>query len=204
MGAKRRSPKKPALVRGEPVVRGVLDATVEELAAVGYGALRIEDVAARAGVNKTTIYRRWPTKQDLVRAALQSVTVERVITPNTGSLRGDMLETGRHIASQMSSPGGRCFRRLLVTEERDPDLMAIAGSLREAFQAAPRPIIEAARARGELAQGIDALQLFPVLAGAVQHRLFLEHEDVDDGFLERLVDLLLVGALAPDKRKQEG
>jgi AcrR family transcriptional regulator len=48
------------------VVRGVMEATLAELALTGYGALRIEDVAVRAGVNKTTVYRRWPTKEELV------------------------------------------------------------------------------------------------------------------------------------------
>src|SRR5262245_16386487 len=66
----KRSGGKGPLVRGEAVVRGILAAALEELARTGYGALRIEGVAARAGVNKTTVYRRWATKENLVRAAL--------------------------------------------------------------------------------------------------------------------------------------
>ena len=101
--AKRKPIPKKALVRGEPVVQCVLKSTLEELAAVGYGALRIEDVATRAGVNKTTIYRRWPTKQELVACALRSVTTEWRLEPSTGSLREDMRAVGRHMVQKMSS-----------------------------------------------------------------------------------------------------
>ena len=65
--------EKRELVRGEPVVQRVLDATIAEMARVGYRALRIEDVAARAGVNKTTVYRRWPEKGALLREALAAM-----------------------------------------------------------------------------------------------------------------------------------
>ncbi len=202
MGAKRKISKKPVLVRGEPVVRGVLEAALEELAVVGYGALRIEDVAARAGVNKTTIYRRWPTKQELVGAALRSVTVERVIQPDTGSLRGDLLEIGRHMALLMSSAEGQALRRILIAEERNPEFTDISRQLRDSMDALPLPVIEAARTRGELAPGFDAVLIFRVLAGSLQHRLFMEGRDIDDGFLHQLVDLILMGALAPDRRRQ--
>ncbi|WP_257450154.1 TetR/AcrR family transcriptional regulator [Archangium lipolyticum] len=202
MGAKRKtSRKKRALVRGEPVVRGVLEATLEELAVVGYGALRIDDVAARAGVNKTTIYRRWPTKQELVEAALHCVVVARVVPPDTGSLRGDLLETGRHMASLMRSAEGQALRRILIAEERNPEFTAIASLLRGAMDALPLPVIEAARTRGELAPGLESVLPFRVLAASIQHRLFMEGRDIDEGYLAQLVDLILLGALAPDKRK---
>ena len=55
--------------RGAPVVHAVLEATLDELGLVGYGALSVEQVATRAGVNKTTVYRRWPTKAALVERA---------------------------------------------------------------------------------------------------------------------------------------
>ncbi|WP_272459853.1 TetR/AcrR family transcriptional regulator [Polyangium jinanense] len=189
-----------ALVRGEPVVRGVLAAALEVLAEVGYEALRIEDVAARARVNKTTVYRRWPTKQDLVRAAVRSITVDRAITPNTGSLRGDLLLIARQIAAQASSPEVQGLRRLLFGEDRDAETVAIAQSLRESMEALPRPVIEAAEARGELAPGIDANLIFRSLAATIHHRLGMERRPIDEGFLAQLVELLLTGALAPDKR----
>src|SRR5689334_5086908 len=76
--------------RSERVVRDVLTAAVAELARVGYVALRVEDVAAGAGVNKTTVYRRWPTKAALVTAALR--TTDEPELPETGALRQDLFE----------------------------------------------------------------------------------------------------------------
>jgi AcrR family transcriptional regulator len=90
MSSKRRRKLAPRLERGEPVVRRVLQAALEELSTHGYAALRMEDVATRAGVNKTTIYRRWPTKEELVRNLLVSLAEKsRAELRDTGSLEGN-------------------------------------------------------------------------------------------------------------------
>src|SRR3954464_9891698 len=73
--------------RSERVVRDVLGAAAKELARTGYAALRVDGVAAAAGVNKTTVYRRWPTKPELVRATLQALTQGSMTTPDLGSIR---------------------------------------------------------------------------------------------------------------------
>lgn len=193
--------KKRPLARGEPVVRGVLEATLAELSTAGYGALRVEDVATRAGVNKTTVYRRWPTKEDLVRAALQSITVDHAVTPNTGSLRGDLLEIGRHIVARASSPEWQGIRRVLIAEGQNAELMAIAKVLREALEAVPRSVIEAAEARGEVERSADdSMLLFNVFKATVQHRILNERKEADEAFLNRVIDLLLLGALSPQGR----
>ena len=186
--------KKSALVRGEPVVRGILAATMEQLALTGYSALRIEDVATRAGVNKTTIYRHWPTKEDLVRAGLLAMGDDGICAPNTGSLRTDLLAIARGIITIAGSPQGRSLSRLIVAEGPDSELMAIAKSLRDVHEAVPRSMIEAAESRGELAPGIDAMLLFNVIGCAIHERLFLSRDSVDEGFVTSLLDLLLLGA----------
>jgi AcrR family transcriptional regulator len=203
MSAKRnakRTEGRGPLVRGEPVVRGVLGAALEELGRTGYGALRIEDVAARAGVNKTTVYRRWPTKEDLVRAALLSITADRFVVPNTGSLRTDLLAIAHGMVELTRSCEGQGLMRMIVAEGPDSELGAIAKSLRKTHEAVPRSVIEAAQARGELAPDIDAMLLFDVLVAALHRRLLMDRKEVDDGFLTRLLDLLLLGALASHER----
>lgn len=193
--AKRRS-KARVLVRGEPVVRKVLAAAVSEVARSGYHLLRIEDVAARAGVNKTTVYRRWPTKQELVRDALLSITGEAYASPGTGSLRTDLLAIARRTAALAAQPEYQVLFRIFAAEGEHADLAAIVRSLREAFESVPRDLLAAAEARGEIAPGVDAALLFDVLGAALNWWLFFEHTPVDDPFLQRLVDLLLHGALA--------
>src|SRR5580658_6994043 len=76
--------------RSARIVADVLRATAEELARVGYTALRMEDVARAAGVNKTTVYRRWPTKVQLVTETMRREHEQRVVAPDTGSVREDL------------------------------------------------------------------------------------------------------------------
>src|SRR5882757_10372604 len=77
--------------RAARVVSDVLIATAEELSRVGYSSLRVEDVAARSGVNKTTIYRRWPTKPELVGAAVMSIKVP-IEFAHTEDLQRDLVD----------------------------------------------------------------------------------------------------------------
>ncbi|MDC0720572.1 TetR/AcrR family transcriptional regulator [Nannocystis bainbridge] len=192
----RRKGKSEPLVRGEAVVRGVLAATLREAARAGYHGLRIEDVAALAGVNKTTVYRRWPTKQELVRDALLSIAGAALTVADAGSLREDLLAIARRIASLGAQAEYQGLYRLFVVEGGDPELVAIVRSLRTSFEAVPRAILEAADRRGELAPGVDPKLLFDVLGAALNRRLFFEREPLDEAWLQQLVDLLLHGALA--------
>jgi AcrR family transcriptional regulator len=197
---KRPAPVKPALVRGEPVVRGVLEAAVEELARTGYAGLRIEDVAARAGVNKTTVYRRWPTKEDLVRAALLSMFGEPFAPPNKGSLREDMLAIGRFMRERIDSPEGRSLVALVIAEGLDSELMTIARSLRDTHHALLKSILDAAVARGELAPGPDGMVVLEMLGAFVRMRC-MDHDVIDERLMERAIDILLTGALQSGKRR---
>lgn len=201
--AKRKGKSEP-LVRGEAVVRGVLAATLREVARAGYHGLRIEDVAALAGVNKTTVYRRWPTKQELVRDALLSIASDTFAVAGSGSLREDMLAIARRIAARAAQAELQGLFRLFVLEGDDPELAAIVRSLRVSFEAVPRAILDAAAKRGEIAPGVDANLLFDVLGAALNRRLFFDRTPVDDAWLQRLVDLLLHGALARGPARAAG
>lgn len=191
--APKRRAKAP-LVRGEPVVMRVLVAAVEELARSGYKALRVEDVARRAGVNKTTVYRRWPEKSALVRDALLTFTEETFGAPATGSLREDLLALGRTMRDVFAQPLGQSVVRMLVAEGSDPEVAALKRAVRGRHEAIPRDVIAAAEHRGELSQERDHEVLFLAFMSAIQHRTFFEGEPVTDAFLVQLVDLLLDGA----------
>jgi AcrR family transcriptional regulator len=83
--------------RGAELEEALLQATWDELAEVGYGALTFDAVAQRAGTSRTVVYRRWPTKRELVEAAITFVgRRDRATAPDTGSLREDMLTVLRH------------------------------------------------------------------------------------------------------------
>lgn len=199
--AARKPVRKPPLVRGDAIVTRVLDAAIQELSQAGYRALRVEDVAARAGVNKTTVYRRWPTKADLVRDALVATKASFALEmPQTGALRADLIAVARIFVAHASDPLGRSLVRMFAAESSDPEVIALARSLRDRNESPPRRLIEAAVARGELAVGVDHTVMLHALIGALHHRLFFMQEPPDEAFLTRLVDLLLLGALVPAAR----
>ena len=198
-----RPAKKRALVRGEPVVHGVLRAAIEELARTGYRALRIEDVALRAGVNKTTIYRRWPTKIELVRAALASDAESQLVAPQTGSLRSDLLALGRIFVRLASSAEGQSVMRMMMAEGSDPEVVDLEKSLRTTFECVPTSIVTNAVARGELPPSGGEPVLLDAFIGAIHHRIFMMNEPVSDEFLVRLVDVILLGALLPAAREAQ-
>lgn len=188
------------LVRGEPVIRNVLTAALAEVARAGYHGLRIEDVAARAGVNKTTVYRRWPTKQELVRDALLSITTETFSAPDTGSLRTDLLAVARRNAALVAKPEHQGVFRIFVAEGEDAELTAIVRSLRQAFELVPREVLAAAEARGEIGPGVDSRLLFEIFGAALNWWLLFERAPLDEAWLERMIDMLLHGALAPARQ----
>ena len=90
----------------------MLEATLQELAIVGYRALSIEVVADRASVNKTSIYRRWPAKAELVTAAFRLVVDELLYIPDEGSLRVDLAKFVRRFRDFAQSARGRGLFRV--------------------------------------------------------------------------------------------
>jgi AcrR family transcriptional regulator len=199
--ARSQSPRRNGpLLRGEPVVRQIMTAVLEELGRVGYAALRVEDVAQRARVNKTTVYRRWPTKESLVRAGLASIAASHGMTklPDTGSVRGDLLASARRFAAFASSPIGQSLIRMMAAEHPHSELMAIAHSMRDAHEQGPTTILVRARDRGELKRGVEPGLVADILM-ATWERLLSRPGGIDLELLERILDVVLDGALAPRK-----
>ncbi|MGK3987202.1 TetR/AcrR family transcriptional regulator [Sorangium sp. So ce136] len=180
--------------RSERVVREVLHAAAAEIARAGYAALRVEDVAARAGVNKTTIYRRWPTKAELVRATLRSVGDDRHAPPDTGAVRLDLLELVRRFVAVASTPEGQGISRMLLAELHVPEVDALVRTLRDERLAPWREVLARGIARGELPPGTDVDLLVEMIRATVTNRLFRLHAPVDEGVLESIVDVVVLGA----------
>src|SRR5580658_9819825 len=92
--------------RGEHVRRTVLAAAFEELAANGFDAATVAGVAKRSGVHETTVYRRWTTRENLFVAALLERSADAIPTPDTGTVRGDLLAIVREVLAYVGSPVG--------------------------------------------------------------------------------------------------
>ena len=187
--------------RSARVVAEVLSAALEVFAEQGYAGFSIEAVALRAGVNKTTIYRRWPAKADLVGAALFALRDEDPEPPNTGSLHDDLVQTLVHWAAQMETPRRRAIVQSFVLANTDPDLQALVRRMREERPAIPALIFERAVKRRELPKGSDTQLLAAALLGPLHTRVHWKGEHVDATFIRALVKLVVAGALAGGARR---
>jgi AcrR family transcriptional regulator len=182
--------------RGEHVRRTVLTAAFDELAENGANAATVAGVARRSGVHETTIYRRWVTKEKLFVEAMLSRSAEEIPTPDTGSIRGDLIAVVRAVIAYVTSPVGLAalhVASLTVDEQLDARRAFWAGRLD-----ALRPVVERGIARGELRPDTDAGLLLETLIAPLHGRLLLTGETVDEQLGERIVDLVLDGARRSD------
>lgn len=174
--------------------QAILAATSEALAEVGYTALTIEGVAARAGVGKATVYRWWPTKGALVIEALGAALAPPAPI-ETGDLRQDLLAAVRRVVQTFArSPEGAVIPALAADLIHDP---AMAEQFRAQIIRPRRSVVvdllRRAERRGELPPNVDTELLLDVYAGAVFYRVLVSGEPVTDRLAEQLVSLLLDG-----------
>jgi AcrR family transcriptional regulator len=175
-----------------------MKAALEELAAVGYGALSLDGVARRAGVHKTTLYRRWGNRESLILEAMLERGSERVPIPDTGSLRGDLLQLGKEIVdSIVDSPEVQGTARA-VASIADPE-SPLAEASRRFWQIRlelAREIAERAISRGEIPPDTDPKLVIEAVVAPIYFRLLMTREELDDQFLEGLTALLAPGRRA--------
>lgn len=177
-------------------------ATISELGAAGYTALRVESVAERAGVNKSTIYRRWGDKSGLVAAVLLERQSEVAPLPDTGDLRNDLVAHLGEIRELLHTP----WFTSLAAELGRPGAVhddGGDGAVREVFDAIwparlrlSRTMFVRAVERGELPACADPDFLVEALSGPPYFRRVMLGRELDDGFLARTADLVIAGALA--------
>lgn len=183
--------------RGAPIVDAVLSETLKELAEAGLEGLSVERVARRAAVNKTSVYRRWPTRDALVAAALEGILGSVAAkVPDTGSLRGDLLGLLSPVAGFLNDGTGRAVLRAALSESSASSVASLAA--RKLTQQAQSPLgalVARAHVRGEWREGVSGEQLIFLLVGALIHRAMLEHRPLSKRWLASVVDLVLFGAL---------
>jgi len=181
--------------RAEKVVQRVVSATVEELNRVGYAAMRIEDVAARSGVHKTTIYRRWTTKAELVAATISTLLAHRAPRGaiDTGTVRGDLRASMFGVLDLKPSDQG--ILRVMQIERGVPEVNALARHFSQELYAMRLAVVQRGIARGELPQSVDATLIVDLLSALVQRALLFD-EKPDARYLDRAIDVVLAGATA--------
>src|SRR6516225_4008874 len=182
--------------RSQEADRAILTATLDLLAERGLAAMSIEEVAARAGVGKTTIYRRWPSKGLLALDAFVASFREEQPLPDTGTLRGDLLSAlHAWVRAVTQTPMGPMLTGLIAEAQHDPELRrAWRERVLEPLRGQHRIMLDRAIARGELPATVDQEVILDLFFGAAQHRLLLGHLPLTDDFTRSLVDVILYGA----------
>jgi AcrR family transcriptional regulator len=189
----------PGRPRSEASHQAIIQATLELLIDVGYGALTMEAVRTRAGVGKATVYRRWASKEELVRDAIVFLH-EEFRTPDTGSLRGDYDALAGAVRASASRGGtAMLMPRLLGESVHDQELFAIfRANLVEPRRAALRTVLERAVARGEIREGIDPELMVDLFAGPAVYRLLITGGDMSQMFtVDAQMDALMNGLAPP-------
>jgi AcrR family transcriptional regulator len=180
--------------RSARVRAAVLAATLAELAGCGYSGVTLDGVAARAEVHKTTLYRRWRTKEALVLDAMLEEASRTVAVPDTGSLRGDLMELARRSATIQTSPAGEAVVRAVAGEAPGNPHMAAANRRFWADRLTlDRTILRRAVDRGEIAT--DNQPVIEMLLGPLYFRLLVTGGPLDDEFIEGIVDLVYAGCV---------
>jgi AcrR family transcriptional regulator len=174
--------------------RAIITATIELMAEHGVHALRMDDVADRAGVGKATIYRRYRSKEELVTDAVGAL-VSEIEIPDSGSTRTDLLVLMREAVELYSGSLAAGLMPTVIDEmSRNAEFAAVARDrVLTARRAALRSVFDRGVLRGDLRSDLDVELALDVLGGAVFYRLLVTGGPIDERLAENVVDLILRG-----------
>ncbi len=163
----------------------------------GFDKMTVDHVAAKAGVGKATVYRRWPSKEDLAVAAMKEIYSVELPDPDTGSIRGDLTENFRNVLNFVNSPEGEAYFRMSMAESiRDPRIAALYRASTERAEETAALMYERAIARGEVRADIDIPVVVQWLGGLIGARAIVHRPLPQSDALEVLVEFTLRGILA--------
>ncbi|SEL70440.1 TetR/AcrR family transcriptional regulator [Nonomuraea pusilla] len=179
--------------RGEALHAAIYEATLQELAETGYAGLTMERVAERARASKASLYRRWPSRVELVMDAVYHALPDPDSPPDTGSLRGDLLAMLGRTAGTLAGPAGEALRGLLSEALGDESrAAAFRAHSQGAGRRLMREIVRRAVARGEVGEeAVTPCRLDVGQALLRQHFLF-QGAPIPESLVTEIVDEVLV------------
>ncbi len=184
--------------RGAALETAIYEAVLQELSTVGFGAMTIEGVAAAARTGKAAIYRRWPSKEELVADTLDNVLPAMNLPPDTGSVRGDLAETFTVLMEMMASPAGGAIQALMGELGHDHDYIT---TLHERVLAPRKAIMMEILLRGVARGDVrpDAVKAVVVEAGPalLVHRLLTFGPPIDPAYMEAVLDDVVMPLIRP-------
>ena len=189
--------RRPGRPRSERADQAIIDAALSLFAESGPEGLCIERVAARAGVGKATIYRRWPGKEDLLLDAISALKAP-LPEPAGRSVREDLVTLLGVLCQESADPRrAREFALLLGEGSKYPRLMErYVETVLEPRREVVRAVLRRGMAAGELRPDLDVEAALFMLIGSVVARRGHEQQAIPAGYAERVVDELLRGLSA--------
>ena len=186
--------RRPGRPRDARADEAILDAALEVLAEVGPARFTVDEVAARAGCGKATIYRRWRSRGALLLDTGHHRLGLRVTDPDTGSVRDDLVTMLGELARKMRDTlAGKVMPAVVAEAAVNPEMRAVLAAFvhdrrKPAFNAISRAV-----ARGELPDDTDIDLILDLLGGLVYFRVMLADDPPGDAVVATVVDTVLAG-----------
>jgi AcrR family transcriptional regulator len=158
----------------------VLAAAIEELSVHDFADISVESIAARAGVHKTTVYRRWGSKVEIIRQALADAARAHIQVPDTGSVESDLLLLAQAVRGVLSGPRGAITTALIVGALSSAELAGVMRQFWEVRLEAISVIIDRAVRRGELPPGTDPAALMRTMSAPLFYQLLVAQVPVTE------------------------
>ena len=171
------------------VGRRVEEVTAQLLAERGYDGWSYKEVAEAAGVNRSTLYRRWPNRAAMVLSAIRRVLRGHVVFEDTGSLLGDLRVHLLEIGAFFDSAAGKNVLIATLDLLQKGELKFDDGLSWGELGRDILPMFERASARGELPDNFDAEAAFAMLSGALHFRLIVMRGATDAAWVDRILEL---------------
>jgi AcrR family transcriptional regulator len=186
--------------RGPVLERAILDAALEQLSTVGWSGLTMEGVAAGAQTGKAAVYRRWPSKEDLVADALQAGLPTLDVAADHGNIREDLFQLCRRVRDAMYSRSGFALRSVLyecdiATAERFHGV--IVRGVIEPSNRLFREVVRRGVTRGEVRPDATGDLVFDVIPGLMMYRSKVCGSEWPDGDIADMIDQVMVPLLRP-------
>ena len=169
----------------------VLAAASELLFERGLSGTSVDEISRRSGVAKTTIYRHWPTRAELLRDACAIIGTPLEV-PDKGSLAGDVTALLTNLAQLLrSAKWTSVLPSVIYAAERDPEIARMYSKLQEGYSRPLQTVVERAIAKGDLPKNTDVALLIAALTGPLFYRRWFSREPVSDAFAKHIAQHVL-------------
>jgi AcrR family transcriptional regulator len=194
--------RRPGRPRDPKADEAIMRATMDELCEHGFAGLTVDGVAARAGVGKATIYRRWSSKTRLVVEAAMSV-LPVLELPDTGNVRDDLIELlTQSFGAQKPKAYERLMAAVIAEAAADDEVRQVLAEHINARRSNSRAVLERAKARGELPAAADVDLVSDLISGALMYRSLMRGQTLDDTTIAAVVDAALAGVVSSGRRSK--